>query len=643
MPITLFRVDLLKSIDKKIQLKAFNLKSYAVLKEASEFYQTMSYLHLGVKNQGINVHKKQLVKAIKKSDAHLFHSCLEVYRTEQKNYKQQQTYINTQKWLNSDIWQEIARKKIVHVMTLKKIKNFWEQNKTTSHFTSEAVYISAVVILPVFENFCELATLDLKKHKPKLSNYINLQFMQYLAELTAEIELETKILCDAILSRLQVISETGNPIFDDVTFYTLEKLRRLGVDIQEMITGRKGLTANIFTQFNHYLWQKGNFKQQTKLKKLLWFREDDDFCVREIDNLLVIIPRVMQKFSIPIKTNHKFSWFYRWHNFKVNFFKEHFYFLVQTRLLDNEQASLHGNLDVLLHSNSWNRLEQLEQEIVKQIKNADQFITSSINRIFFKKKFSFLSEWKTVNRDVYFSLLRHKIQYAALLSEQLHTRLEMNIDEDVLAAQITKETIKTIVSSIDRMAAPCQENKTITRWHSIRETLIRAVCYIPINSTHNIICELNKDTAQSSSPPTYVGENILQPMNAIYKSMAEEGLYDDKYLIVLLEQVTKNLTAMEGNDQFNLPEFWMQFLSIYLEICLLCKNMHYPIMSKLNDITLKFAPENIREKVQELHKQHAQKSLFVYQTRCRALLFGIRESTDFGATEQEATANACYY
>lgn len=647
MGFTLFDLDLLKGIDKTIKFKSFNTKSLATFTEVNETYLKIPNCYLNTSGKNIEQFRKLLHKDIKKSNAKAFRSHLQEFRADCQHYKLQDQYIKKQELLNSTIWEQWEKERFIHRMKLIKLKKLWEKNSSTSHFPSESLYVSAIGVLPIFEYFQQLATEEIKLYKKKLLPLTQMQLKKYLHILSEEIKQERFKLCDAMLSRLEIAGLYRDCSFADVTNYILQELKKLDLPIDVIPHVRHDLSENLFRYFHQYIHTNGSLAQQSKFKKLSWLKKDNSFSVQQIDDEIVIVPNEMKQFHIPQRSKSHFKWFYHWHNFRAEFFKNHFYLLVNIRLLKEPHYLPAMNMAELLQGKSWQKLNKLEQELFQENQQVIKILSSWRNKLFFRTTQRFYTHWQIFTLNSWSQLLQQKINYASLLAEQLRTRLLLELEEEIIDSENTKEMLLAIIASIEntltslKLPAPQQ-------WLSIKKIFNQSLDYSS-KKTPDVI-------ANASAASNLEFFNTDKILFRLTKEIEPANLYNQNNALNhgLIEDIERSFQLLIKNDAFNIKQsnfghllaelkkkidlcqasvnpcdldaFWFKFFVYYLNTCLSNENQN--ALAEVLFLINTLGPNNIKDRANILEQYRATQSSFLYQTRCRALLFSFKENRD---------------
>ncbi len=678
MGFTLPNKELLKAINNN-KLKSFSLKSLDILSKANVEKEKIQHVCPSITGKSTIEHKKVLLKNIRKTDSNAFKKNLNDYLSDCRQSKNQQEYLAIQKVLTEEIWQKWLLDN-GNKAKINGLHNFWKLNQTTNHISSMAIQASARLILPIFEEYYKLARTELKYYQSQLADKVSFKLKNYLNILANEIKQEKITLCDAMLSRLKVASNEKDITCDDITVCIIKELNQINIPISINIKEpRHQLTPEIFNDFHHFILTQGSEKQQNKLKKLLWLKEDEHFSVFRVDNRPVIIPAAMRAYSMLDNTKNFFSWLFPEKKFRANFFKEKFYLLARMRQLNNNQPQ--GQLPIMdfINSDYWQRLNEHENSLIQEGKNAKAQMIPWITKLFYFSRNPFLQAWQGAMGKCLTNVLELKLGYALLLAQQLQTRLNFHLDKDVLRLPLLKQTVEEMIISIDKLFKERSvDNNLLKKWLSIKNIFSAFLEHdversnkqnLPqendnISSTTNIRHSQNPFGILKKSPfiPLFQKEKILsttgtpeepniasklllnnaQPtkiedsgntltkldvvseITALYHSLLVNGEFNLKMnnFSIILNKI-ENLAEKDKNKVASASSFWQDFFISYLKTNL---NRGVDIDKKLIlPLTLikKYAPSYLQERALSIEKCA---DTFIHETKCRALLFCFNET-----------------
>jgi hypothetical protein len=642
MSFTIFNQDLAFEVRSKVKLKSFSTKSLRLLQEANEHRQKIAQLTMPLSLRSLDQHRKKLVNAIQKQDSQTFKHYLNEYLLDQKNYQQHDHYLKTARWLNSDVWQgwEIAQDQ--HKRQIKKLHKFWQQNQHTNHFTSDAIYIAAHHTLAVFENFHQLATVEIKSYAAKLTPPLYHKLKQHLVKMADEIRSEQILLCDAMLSRLTVASSYGNLQADDVTEFVIKNLQRVGIDSHGDIDGaRNDLRPDIFRYFHHFICTKGTLAQNKKLAKLNWFVPNEHYYTQKVDNGLIVVPQKFKKFRIPTTTS-KFDWLFKWQNFRANFFKNKFYQIAAIRLLDKDAMSHQGLID-LLQGSKLQQLNSLESELCDEVRQAKNTTDSFWLRIFHPAKQEFMQLWQAYAEQALETVLDCKIQHCALLAEQLRTRCVLGLDLELVTALETKEKIKKIIDGIETLLIRCNRSPDYyPSWSRSKLVLYEAIRKTSVKNAGS--CSSSSVTImthlQNANRVNDTQVNVLEKMRDVLKNILVQDYFDPSLTDFVVYVSELNALAQQvQHPSEELSVFWRQMFVSYVKTSLICSD--HPNMITLLQLIKNHANSSIQYSAASL-MQCKNSGGSLYQMKCRALLFSyernlVKPNSQLSLDENELT------
>lgn len=635
MAFPVFSLGLLRQ-GNHLQLKSFNQQSYDILSEANGAYKQLPFFGLQL-SKNTTLHKQHLINAIRANDVVTFRYYLSQYKTDINKIKNQKIYEKAQ----HDITQQLQFSE-EHSLENIKSKKWWQKNKQTSHYTSEALAAATQMIVPVFESFHLLSHLELERHQKYLTPPMRKEIVDYLSTLLQHINDEKKQLSEAMLSRLEVASFQKNLCYDDVTEYFIGKYKKGFHLSSKLPEPRKGLTPSLFLYFHEFIQTHGTNKQVSRIKKLSWFKNTSFYISQMIDNRLVIIPQQMMRFNIPNNTRKYLPFLFRWHNFKTNFFKNNFYFLTKTTLLDEHKYFQAMTMSELIEGTAWKNLLDLEREVVKQKNDALRNSCSILSRIFPGENKFYLG-WSEFNNQVSKKILVQKINYASLLTEQLKTRIRFDLDHSLLMSEKTKIMVRQIVESIENNKS-CFNSEIKNKWQPIKKLLLQldaqmspnhlvssretgSSLSIAILSTEKMLRSLSQDSGNNFDKAAKSDKNKSNNnLQQIFKLIVRDDVLDTKRTTFLknLKRLETALNKNIGNDI--IIEFWNQFFVTYLNTCLKERGANNKNLQEVHNFIVSVAPDYIKNRAMRIEEDRQSKSGFLYKTRCQALIFSFNEN-----------------
>lgn len=604
---------------------SFSEASRQILEEANTEYQKINHQCLNLSGKDLAQHRLKLFKSLKQVNVKKFRKNVQAYLADCQEYKNQTFYLNTQQTLNTDIWQQWQKDNTIS-QKIALLQSDWVDIKNTSHYVSESLFIITSVILPLFDAFHKLAIQELNQNRASISQIAVQNIEKYLTSLQKELEQQRLMMVEAMYARLSIAAQSNDICYDDVTHNMLQELKILGV-INIECTPRRGLTQNLFQYFHQYVHKYGNALHKNKLKDLPWLKENADYVSQNIDKNFCIIPREMSSFEIPSHTKKYFPFFYSAHNFKANFFKDNFYLIAQLRLLSQKNVTQNKTLAELLRGEILEDFDQLEQKLYANAKPHKKFVGAWYNRIFRKNQCHFLNVWCDYMSKSIVDVASIKISWGIAIAKQLQTRLVFELDEEVIASNVTKMLINKLVASVDQSILNSSINHELTKqWQKSKVILNWALHHKSMptpakNSTELVLYQL-QEQAHPDTSFVEVSNNKKDAYLELFKTLLKGATFD-----LNLPDFEKKLTLFcaslpeKSDDIIDLSyhHFWQQFFVVYLKTCL--QNKNEALLTRLSMVMQENCSQNLQERIRSLDEVKQSRSKFLFETRCRALLF----------------------
>lgn len=647
MTFNLFNIQWLDQC-KPLKLTAFSIKSFNILKEANIEYEKIPKLFLNSTGRNANQYKKYLQKAILNIQPQEFHKYLSDLKKDQNCQLVQKWYLDQQQLLNSPrYWQNLYNNKQLQRLKFHGFQKMWEKSSKLSHYTSEAIVVSATKIIPVFENFCELGLLEINVYKKKLPKHLYCKFKNYLEQLQNEVTREKSILCEAMLARLKIAEKNHQMTFDDITYFILEKTSQLKLkELPLTFKPRHGLNLECYSFFIQFILQQGSAEHEKKIKKMFWCKEDDSFNVVFHANKLHIIPSHIPLSLVPRASSLFIKSFFVGHNMRANFFHERVQLMIQIRYLYGRKHNYSLDLNLILEGDIWKKIISFEGKLNQEYSVANDFLNRRWNRMFRAKTGKFLEGWKSCILQTRQKILQHKIKYAFDFSEQLKTRMAFNLDENILLSPLIKMRIQEIMQDINASLQTISLGKEdINQLHAIKNVFDRVLKYKTYNEpsdskkNHTRLSKFTQDSQKITQQLTAQEKSIHQKIHTIMAEIiASKRFVLNETTSAELENLENLLPLYKKEDYDNSLLFWSNFFVAFLATCLEITEYNN-VLDKIQVFILKHAPSYLSEKVSSIEEARKQNNTFLFQTKCRAMLFSLEGGEETALPQEKSCQN----
>jgi hypothetical protein len=541
-PLPVSVITNLNEKNKKLRInkkdwQCFSEKSIKALTDANLIYEKIPEQTLGLTKSTFE-HKQAMKENCKSVDYSTFHESVKLYRSEQMKIKVHKWHVESRKRLNEN-WRWIEFEQcikstnlnvIINLEKLKNLEDFWGKQQQFSHYTSLGLYKIINEVLPIFENYLEFTEIELKVKKAGIDKIVRNQINEYLQELVKEISNEKKQLCETILARLEVASAMRDPSFDDVTWFVTRELKSLNVlnqDFQLQLPRRD--MVEFFDFFHNFIRQYGNEEQNLRLSKLNWLKNDDNYIVKEEPSYQLIPKSLISLFPENLQFPNNI---WPGTSFRFYFLQPYFGLVTQLRFLSEHSESF--ELKKFIDHPKWRQLTALSEKLSLEENEASKKMPKNIIIRFIKhKKLLFLQGWKKYLNDNRKRVLELKISYAKRVVNQLKTRLEFNLDSELLSSLNFKKDLRILIDNIDQDMLLLQgiDNDCLTSWQSCRDSLERAENFVPsLQPGNNVNMRSNfnhgridsKDTISQVTTTT----NVNNPANTSDDDSIPAGYLD---------------------------------------------------------------------------------------------------------------------
>lgn len=632
----------------KDEISFISHETLASLRIANQYYQTLPQRFLGLSGKSLASYQQCMLLYADNRDSAKFHHTARQYQLDQDKLKLQRWREAQRKQLNEPLfWENLYQDNLNKQLKYKTstLKNRWVKYQRLAHFSSSALLEIAQKILPLFENYSEMVRNELEYYRKNLSASFLRTAGVYLVNLNKEIQKERQELCENMLLRLQIISESGLAYFDEPILYFKLKLTAHNVNQyqKEMLSHiSHQFKEQDFLKFHHYILKHGSNKQIDELFSCLWLQNNQDYLVRKNFDTALIIPKDLQHHIKDNMISRIFSGF----NFFKSILQKNFVLLSQIRLLDNMPKSNFNLQNFDLESN-WQYLQSITQTIIKQYNYIDEKIPKSFfARFFLKDRLRFLNDWKIFLRQQHHKVFQKKIAYANSVSEQIKTRILFNLDNSLLTSSHFSEDLQNFINDMQNDINHLDMNKESSSTWEQSLQLFNCVINknfsnleLPTTKDSHAINDAHEQT-QNYAAQEEKQENIFAMKDfSEYKSLPNEiqeiliragsDLKPPKYesFSLLLNQLNDALTNTKSEDCFNkknikpfISNIFLNYLKIATEFLSFEELLQFHETSKINLFFESFAPAYIRKRFIDLNKSCNRTDWVIFQTKCHATM-----------------------
>jgi hypothetical protein len=499
-----------KLSSSKKDWQCFSEESIKSLTDANLIYEKIPEQTLGL-TKSTSKYKQAMKENCESADSATFHENVKLYGSEQMKYKVHKWHVESRKRLNEkQKWLEFEqciKSTNINVEKLKNLENFWGKQQQFSHYTSLGLFKIINDVLPIFENYLEFTTIELKMNKSALGKRVYNKINEYLQNLAREITNEKKQLCEAILARLEVASAMRDPSFDDVTWFVTRELKSLNaLEHNFQLQLPRGDMVEFFDFFHNYIRQYGNEVQNLRLSNLSWLKNDDNYIVKGEPSYQLIPKSLISLFPENLQFPNNI-----WPGtaFRFYFLQPYFGLVTQLRFLSEHSEPF--ELKKFIDHPRWRQLTALNEKLSLEEEKASKKMPKNIITRFIKqKKLLFLQAWKKYLNDNRKRVLELKISYAKRVADQLKTRLEFNLDSELLSSQNFKNDLIILIDNIDRDMTLLQyvDNDCFPDWQSCRKLVKNFVSSHPPENSVNMGSNFNHGQKEEISRADEISQRL---------------------------------------------------------------------------------------------------------------------------------------
>lgn len=622
--------------------KSLSSDAFKILINANQQFIHAPKIFCGLSGKNQDQFKMDLVDAIRQLDPKKFKELAGLYRKDIKKQENQKWYDQQQKNLSPLIfWNGLLTKVGKELRSrISQIKNKWQTQKEYAHYNSLALKYVAEKILPIFEQYVELAHLELHHNGNRLPKKISKSFSKYLVQLQNDIDYEKQKICWAMLGRLEVASKKGNLSAEDVTVEVVDALKEVGV-IQadaQFPEARSNLTSECFEFFHSYAIAHGKKSLKNRIKHLTWFRENANFITLEPLNQMLLVPKVLASF-VPEKPS-RFSLLLSGVRFRYQFLRDQLALMSRLRLLDKHSLVMNSLLEADNHP-SLKAINDLEKTLFGEYHKSANFKPSIIQHLFQRQTCDFMRGWHHFLQAQLRVVLDKKLQFLSRVTDQIKTRLDFELDTELLNSNSFKQFTKSLIDNIECVIKKLSIDASMLPEYQSSKELISRVLNHDIRRQSNTIHDISEQQAFKVCSDLSQNQKINLPQNNDINNelnKAKQFLEDIKVDILFLEnnpdftfkleeysKLVKQYQDKKLKSLFNrvMHACFTVILEEYIgwkeEEC----NQNLPRFKGVENVLLTIAPKSIRTRMSSLCDLASKDQWFLWQLKCQSYLKGL--------------------
>lgn len=586
----LFNSQLINSIPKNLHFKSLNEQTRKLLIEVNLYYQELGLYYVGKRDR--EQHRQNLIEAIDKLNAAKFTENLNYYRGECSHIKNYKMNLILKKFMMSDPWDNWL-KITANDKNIIMLKTLWELNKETHHLSNEALIVAVNDIMRVYEDFYNLVRAELKLLVNYLPTDCKNEIENYLDSLKEFLNAERIKICTAMLSRLQVVSQTKDFFSSDVNAYLINRLSDLGIKPNDAMEPRKNqaLKEHHFVIFHNYILRHGSALQKNELKKLEWFVKDKKYSADVSGSKIVIVPTSFEKPNLFVKVLSWLQSLFSAVDKRSYFFSKKMYLLARIRCHEQPFSYKKLNFEELIKPVHWQKLTAHENYLLNELQDLTQKSSSTWNKVF---KPLYIKNYQCLKKCVSVALLislENKIRYAEVVAEQLRTRMMFDLDVDIILSDHFKSFVRKMIEDIENFLTTLKRSQVKTyHWQRTKCILEIFLNKYDIRKTPKVLV---KDCDNKGGLVS-----VSEEINNIYSAITAKGFFD----ITLVAKCFNSWKALFllGENQIKKDfNFWKHFALTYIDTRITLAN-DSELLIKLRNLIYQFGHERIIKYVNDM-------------------------------------------
>lgn len=545
---------------------------------------------------------------------------------------------------NPDLWQQLLAHPSAKLFgtPLGKLQNQWLNSAHSQYaaHTSNAILFITQQIIPLVESYHHFAKLELTYSYFRLPKTLRLDYNQHLTQEKEQIGSLKQDLCDTMLARLEMASQSGILSYDDSILHTTEWLAR-----QQLIKQQHGLPQQKyygidqknFDEFVKFIRLNGNDDQQHRLQQLPCFQNDENFNIHFYNGGALIIPAQLFAENLIPKRPVFFEKIFPQQHTRFQFMQKNLWLIANLRVLSQFNTSKHSLNISLNHLLKLERLlEQGQQELaVKTLTGWQKIFTPSATR--------FKLLWQNYYTVAQRQLLNKKIE----LLEQLHSQARSGV-----SFELEKENIETLLATINpESGLNTLSPERIERYFLIKKRLtkqFRSPLPEPEMQELKPVDDNNPfAVSRSVEPPVmklvepeepkiqHTDIKLLDFFNNIQLFKLDQANFEEA--LGSLFNTSRMILESEGDsNQIRLMALFAKIFDQYLRYCTSFKAPSDLLaeQSKLNrveELLLAHAPDYVQERISVLREIKTKTDWFIIFTiKCRSYLAScLQQSTPY--------------
>lgn len=541
---------------------------------------------------------------------------------------------------NPDLWQQLMAHPSAKLFgtPLGKLQNQWLNSAHSQYaaHTSNAILFITQQIIPLVESYHHFAKLELTYSHFRLPKILRLDYKQHLTQEEEQIANLKQDLCDTMLARFEMASQSGILSYDDSILHTTEWLAR-----QQLIKQQHGLPQQKyygidhknFDEFVKFIRFNGNDEQQHRLQRLPCFQNDENFKIHFYNGGALIIPAHFAENLIP-KRPVFFEKIFPQQHARFQFMQKNLWLLANLRVLSQFNTPKH-NLNI-----SINHLLKLERLLEQGQQELATKTLTGWQKIFTPSATQFKLLWQNYYTVAQRQLLDKKLE----LLEQLHSQVRSGI-----SLELEKENIETLLASINpESGLNTLSHERIERYFLIKKRLTKQF------RSPQPEPEMQELEPAADNNPFAVSKSVDPPAMKLVEPEEPKIQYTDIKLLDFFNNIqlfkldqanfqealgslfTISRTIAESEGDGNKQRLLSLFAKIFDQYLRHCSSFKVPDellaeQSKLNrveELLLAHAPGYIQERINALREIKTKTDWFiVYTIKCRSYLASCLQQT----------------
>lgn len=426
------------------RFQSLSSESIKILNDANDYYTKIPHT-VGIAKESSDGHRTTLIQKLNEIDATGFQHCLGQYRKDRDKSRLHRWHVEQHRILSDkNLWNTFQAK--CHTAEqqnkLKALRRFWQSQARFSYYSSDALIEVTTQILPLFENYLVYLDTDYRMHQRSLPTQLKTDIKEYLKQLKEAIQLEKESLAEAMLARLKVASYYQTIYFDDVTKHVAWEL-----DSMRLLKTTHGLPrdkpvqfdADLICSFQGFIMREGNSHQKSKLILLRWNKPDKHYVVTLEKDSVFIAPKKVLSFVESLPFIQKILGI---DNRYKRFLASKTALFITLRVKPDPLYG-YSTLKSFYDNEYWQKVCTLSQELDGEYeKSTQQKPSNFLERLFKNDQQQFITHWQGYIKEERLIVLTKAINFLKRISQELMTRLEFEIDIEMISSRAFQMDIK---------------------------------------------------------------------------------------------------------------------------------------------------------------------------------------------------------